>query len=96
MLASGFTTLEHWLTDLYLLSTVLLLAGLTVMCRLKQPARRIAVARSVSAGLAGLAIVASAPSWPRITAIDWLTTAPVLAANGDSIRFHSQGPGQVC
>ena len=30
MSASAFTILEHWLTDLYVLSTVLLLAGLTL------------------------------------------------------------------
>ena len=42
---------EHLLTDVYLLSTVLLLAGMTVMYRLKQPSRRIAVARSIAVGL---------------------------------------------
>jgi beta-lactamase regulating signal transducer with metallopeptidase domain len=77
VLASGFTTLEHWLIDLYLLSTVLLLGGLFVMYRLNQPARRMAVAKSVAAGLAGLAIVASAPGWPRVAAIDW---HPVVTA----------------
>ncbi len=41
----------HWLADLYLLSTVLLLVGLAVMYRFKQPSRRMAVARSVAAGL---------------------------------------------
>ncbi|HEX3447765.1 MAG TPA: M56 family metallopeptidase, partial [Isosphaeraceae bacterium] len=78
-MAFRFTTLVHWLTDLYLLSTVLLLIGLTVIYRLKQPARRIAVGRSIAAGLGGLAIVASAPSWPRIAAIEWQTSVPALA-----------------
>ena len=55
----------HWLLDLHLLSSLLLLAGLLILNRLKQPAWRIAVARSVVVGLATLAVVAAAPGWPR-------------------------------
>ena len=55
----------HWLVDLHLLSSLLLLAGLLIFSRLKQPALRMAVARSIVAGLATLAVVVAAPSWPR-------------------------------
>ena len=65
---------------MYLLSTVLLLAGITVMHRLKQPARRIVVARSIAAGLASLGIIATAQGWPRIAAFEWRANAAALAS----------------
>jgi beta-lactamase regulating signal transducer with metallopeptidase domain len=63
--------LEHWLTDVYLLSTVLLLAALAVARRFTQPSRRMAATRSAAAGLVALAILATAPGWPRMAAIEW-------------------------
>ncbi|MFI5456242.1 MAG: M56 family metallopeptidase [Isosphaerales bacterium] len=66
--------LTSWLVDMYLLSSVLLMTGLVVMHWLRQPARRIAVARSLAAGLAALVLLAAAPGWPRIGAIDWLSS----------------------
>jgi beta-lactamase regulating signal transducer with metallopeptidase domain len=68
-----FSSLINWLTDVYMLSAVLILLGLAVMQRFKQPSRRMAVARAVSVGLVALAVLASAPSWPRIAAINWKT-----------------------
>jgi beta-lactamase regulating signal transducer with metallopeptidase domain len=62
----------HWLVDLHLLSSLLLLAALWILSRLKQPALRMAVARSIVAGLATLAVVAAAPSWPRTAWPQWL------------------------
>jgi beta-lactamase regulating signal transducer with metallopeptidase domain len=55
----------HWLVDLHLLSSLLLLAGLLILYRLKQPALRMAVARSIVVGLAMLAVILAAPDWPR-------------------------------
>ena len=55
----------HWLADLHLLSSLLLLAGLMIVRRLKQPALRMAVARSIVVGLATLSLVVAAPGWPR-------------------------------
>ena len=76
MIGSRFTPLVDWLTDVYLLSTVLLLVGLAVMHRFRQPSRRMAVARSVAVGLAALAVLATAPGWPRIAAIHWHAADP--------------------
>ena len=84
MLAARFASWDHWLTDVYLLSTVLLLAGITVMHRLKQPARRIVVARSIAAGLASLGIIATAQGWPRIAAFEWRANAAALASPVDA------------
>jgi beta-lactamase regulating signal transducer with metallopeptidase domain len=79
VIASQLTPLFHWLADLYLLSTALLLIGLAVMYWCKQPARRMAVARSLAVGLAALATLATAPGWPRISAVESQAprTAPV-------------------
>ena len=71
MFASLLTALVPWLADLYLLSTVLLLIGLALIYVLEQPARRIVAARSLVAGLAALAMLATAPGWPRPAAIEW-------------------------
>ena len=84
VLASRFASWEHLLTDLYLLSTVLLLAGMTVVYRLKQPARRIAVARSIPVGLFSLAIIAIVPGWPRIAAFRWPGSAPIFEPQVES------------
>jgi beta-lactamase regulating signal transducer with metallopeptidase domain len=80
MIASRLATVVHWLADLYLLSTVLLLVGMAIMNRLRKPSRRMAVARSVAAGLAALAILATAPGWPRIGAFNWQTADPAAAS----------------
>ena len=56
----------HWLVDYYALATVVVLAALGVMGRLRQPARRLLVARfSAVVGLAALVILAALPGWPR-------------------------------
>ena len=62
MYALRVTPLVDLLADLYVLSTVLLLVGLGVMLGLKQPAQRMAVARSLLAALA--ALMATRPPRP--------------------------------
>jgi BlaR1 peptidase M56/Carboxypeptidase regulatory-like domain len=57
--------MSDWLVDYYALTTVILVAAVVVMGRLRQPARRLAVARSAVVGLAMLAILAALPGWPR-------------------------------
>jgi beta-lactamase regulating signal transducer with metallopeptidase domain/protocatechuate 3,4-dioxygenase beta subunit len=98
MITARLTPLVHWMADYYLLSTVLLLIGLVVIYRLKQPSRRMAVARSIVVGLAALAVLATAPNWPRINAVNWpateassvafVATSPVL------IETHPEAPAQ--
>ena len=58
-------TMSDWLVDYYVLTTVVLVATVVVMGRLRQPARRLSVARSALVGLAMLAVLAALPSWPR-------------------------------
>ena len=58
-------TLSDWLVDYYALATVVLVAAVVVMGRLRQPVRRLFVARSAALGLAILAVVAALPGWPR-------------------------------
>jgi hypothetical protein len=54
-----------WLVDYYALTTVVLVAAVAAMGWLRQPARRLLVARSGVVGLAMLAILAALPGWPR-------------------------------
>ena len=58
-------TMSDWLVDYYALTTVVLVAAVVVMGRLRQPVRRLSVARSAVVGLAMLAILAALPGWPR-------------------------------
>ncbi len=50
----GFAEWEIWLLDVSLVSTILLAIGAACQAQFRQPARRMAVARSVVAGLAML------------------------------------------
>jgi WD40 repeat protein len=54
-----------WLVDYYVLATVVLVAAIVIMGRLRQPVRRLSVARSAFFGLAMLAVLAALPGWPR-------------------------------
>ena len=56
-------SLRHWLAELRLVSSLLLLARLFKLYRLEQPALRIAM--SIVVGLATLAVEVTAPGWPR-------------------------------
>ena len=58
-------TMSDWLVDYYALTTVVLVAAVVVMGRLRQPVRRLSVARSAFVGLAMLAVLAALPGWPR-------------------------------
>ena len=58
-------TMSDWLVDYYALATVVLVAAAVVMVRQRQPARRLAIARSAVVGLATLAVLAAVPGWPR-------------------------------
>ena len=58
-------TMSDWLVDYYALATVVLVAAVVVMGRLRQPVRRLFVARSAAVGLAMLAVLAALPGWPR-------------------------------
>jgi hypothetical protein len=57
--------MSDWLVDYYALTTVVLVAAVVIMGRLRQPARRLSVARSAVVGLAMLAVLAALPGWPR-------------------------------
>jgi WD40 repeat protein len=58
-------TISDWLVDYYALTTAILVAAVVVMGRLRQPVRRLSVARSAFVGLAMLAVLAALPGWPR-------------------------------
>ncbi len=58
-------TMSDWLVDYYALTTLVLIGAFVVMGRLRQPVRRLSVARSAVVGLAMLAILAALPGWPR-------------------------------
>ncbi len=66
MIASWSDSLVGWLVDYYALSSVLLLFGLAAMNWLKQPARRIAVARAVVGSLLASVLMTAIPGWPRL------------------------------
>ena len=61
-----FGAFDSWLIDVYLLATVLIVLGGCSLIWLRQPARRMAAARSMLVGLAMLIVLAAAPRWPRI------------------------------
>jgi len=54
-----------WLADVYVMSSVLLLLALAAIAILRQPARRMTVARAAALGLAVLAVLTTIPGWPR-------------------------------
>jgi WD40 repeat protein len=58
-------TIGDWLVDYYALTTLVLVGAFVVMGRLRQPVRRLSVARSAIVGLAMLAVLAALPGWPR-------------------------------
>ena len=62
-------TVCDWLVDYYALTTVVLVAAVAAIGWLRQPARRLLLARSGVVGLAMLAILAALPGWPRAS---WL------------------------
>ncbi len=66
-----FDSLGVWLIDVYFVSTVLIVIGSLFLIRLRQPAQRMAVARSVSAGLVAISVLAAMPEWPRAGGSDW-------------------------
>lgn len=86
MIANQSSAFADWLADFYLLSTILLAIGLTVMSVFRQPSRRMAVARSIATGLAALAAVAVAPTWPRVCAITGSTSSASVGSLAESRR----------
>ncbi|HVT30592.1 MAG TPA: M56 family metallopeptidase, partial [Lacipirellulaceae bacterium] len=63
----------QWLADYYLLSTALLALTLIAIAVLKQPAQRLAVAKSSFVALILLALLVAAPGW---SVVHLLTSAP--------------------
>ena len=74
MTAFSRDLLVGWLVDYYVLATVLLLAGLILMHWLKQPARRIAVARAIAGSLLASVFLTAIPGRPRL---EWRSTRPI-------------------
>ena len=66
-----FDSLGIWLIDVYFVSTVLIVIGGVCLIRFRQPARRMAVARSVSAGLVAISGLAVTPDWWRTGGFLW-------------------------
>jgi beta-lactamase regulating signal transducer with metallopeptidase domain len=56
-----------WLVDIYVLATVLMLAGIAGSSCFYQPAQRLAVMRSIAAGLGALVLLTTVPGWPRVS-----------------------------
>jgi hypothetical protein len=54
-----------WLADVYVMSSLLLVLAIAAFAVLRQPARRMTVARAAALGLAVLAISSAIPGWPR-------------------------------
>ncbi len=73
--AAGF-----WLADFHLLAAALLGALAGALCVIRQPARRLAVVRSMLAGLLALAIMCASPGWSLIHLMSAeAPTAPISA-----------------
>ena len=62
-----------WLLDLFLFSSLMLASALAVFWIVRQPARRMSVARAAVLGLAALATLTLVPGWPRHS---WRTGSP--------------------
>ena len=74
--------MSDWLVDYYALTTAVLVAASVVMSRLRQPARRLSVARSAVAGLAMLTVLAALRGWPRAT---WRSRAGLTQPDRPSV-----------
>jgi hypothetical protein len=84
-------TVCDWLLDDYALTTVVLVAAVTAMVWLRQPARRMLVARSSVVGLAMLAILAALPGWPRAS---WhIRPARIQPAHPPEVATSQQDSG---
>ncbi len=59
-------TLPLWLADYQLLAAALLLGVMLALAALRQPAQRLAVAKSTLAALAGLALLCALPGWSLV------------------------------
>ena len=78
-----------WLADYYALATVVLLATVAALGLLRQPGRRLSVARSAVGGLAALAVLAALPGWPRVS---WPSLRPAATGPIDHRRGRGAGP----
>jgi hypothetical protein len=56
----------YWLADSHALATLVLIAVVGALALLRQPARRLSVARSAVLGLAALTLLAALPGWPQV------------------------------
>ncbi len=82
-----------WLADLFFVSSLLLVTALAAFAVLRQPARRMTVARATALGLTGLVILTTVPGWPRHSwRINWLPQQEATIATY-SPRFTAQIPG---
>lgn len=68
----------RWLADYYLLASVLLALALAGMAALKQPAQRLAIAKSTLVSLVLLAIVCAIPGWSAVHLLTAKSPPPVL------------------
>jgi|GEM_PF-3416297 len=96
-MSPGPETVCDWLADYYALATAVLLTTAAALRSLKQPAKRLAVARSAVVGLGALAVLVALPQWPRagrLTApAPRQTAAPSVAvATGLNDRAVMQTP----
>lgn len=84
------TRLEPWgfLFDYYTLATCLLAGAGVASIRLRQPARRLAVARASLGGLAVLLVLVALPTWPKAR-----LAAPLGRTNPATAPTTVRGPG---
>ena len=66
ILMSAFNYTVLWLADFHVMATALLACALVAMALMKQPARRMAVAKASLAALAALAFLCALPGWSAV------------------------------
>jgi beta-lactamase regulating signal transducer with metallopeptidase domain len=65
-MSSRYSSIALWLADSQLLAAVLLLVVLCVLFAVRQPARRLAIAKATLGALAALAVLCAIPGWSVI------------------------------
>jgi len=85
----------YWLADVYLLSTLLLVAILLLLWKMGQPARRLAVVRATLAGLTLLAFLSAAPGWSLLHLLATPAATPVPPLAGKVLLPRPEAPVQA-
>lgn len=90
-----FAPISRWLVEVYAMSTCVLVASGIAMLVLRQPVRRLAVARATFLALAALGPIAAACGWLRVAGIREPTPSDAAESKWCEVLIVCAPPSQV-